>query len=339
MKSILKRFEESVTKYKSDEFQRARVRLTLFYTIAMVIILVIFSLVVYSSFSKDILDNYNSEDSSVKSDQIEVLVVDNSLDNLQKVLVVSDLSVIILILFLGYYLSGQTLEPIESLLKKQRKFVADSAHELRTPLTVMKTGLQALQGTPAKIQEHEELSDEMLDEVDYMTKTVNDLLLLAQTDSFVSRGFNEINLGLIVRKQIKSMQNYAKDYKVELSGNNVNDSYIKGDQNQITILAANLIKNAIEYNRPGGTIEISLERKGHHTVLTVKDTGIGIPKDKIDLIFDRFYKVDQSRSKLSGGAGLGLSIVKEIVKIHGANVKAESEMGQGTVIRVSFPMC
>ena len=112
---------------------------------------------------------------------------------------------------------------------------------------------------------------------------------------------------------------------------------LQGDKAQLTELCENLVDNAIRYNRPGGKVQIitACTRDGHCS-LTVKDNGIGIPKEAQSSVFERFYRVDKSRSKATGGTGLGLAIVKHIARIHNARIKLESEIGEGTTITVLF---
>lgn len=113
---------------------------------------------------------------------------------------------------------------------------------------------------------------------------------------------------------------------------------VKGDRTLLERLVSNIADNAIRYTHPGGRVEMELTEAEGRAVLTVRDTGIGIPQDALPFIFDRFYVVDQSRSKESGGSGLGLSIVKSVADLHHAEIDVESEVNKGTVFRVKFPL-
>ncbi|MDO4482981.1 MAG: ATP-binding protein [Clostridia bacterium] len=114
------------------------------------------------------------------------------------------------------------------------------------------------------------------------------------------------------------------------------DTMLTGDREQLKELLENLLQNAIRYNRDGGWVRVKVSSENSHAILTVSDSGIGIPKEQQSRVFERFYRVDKSRSRETGGTGLGLSIVKHIAEIHSADIKLESEEGKGTAITVRF---
>lgn len=212
--------------------------------------------------------------------------------------------------------------------------MADSAHELRTPLTVMKTGAEATLAGNSSKEDYAKLTKDSLEEINFMSSMVNDLLFLAQSDGFKKKEFSRLDLGKIAQNQTDSMKAYAEHKKIALKSNIEGEFLISGEKNQLKRLLTNLIKNAIDYNKIGGTVNISLAESRSYIILKVIDSGIGIPKEKIKHVFDRFYKVDQSRSQSSGGSGLGLAIVKEIVDAHKGKIEIVSEVGKGTEVKI-----
>ena len=154
--------------------------------------------------------------------------------------------------------------------------------------------------------------------------------------SFCNKYQDKINLSSISSSQIKSIQTYAYDKVVSLNEDIKKALYIIGNADQINRLVANLLKNAIDYNRKNGEVLLSLKKYKHNIILTIKDTGIGIALNDQKRIFERFYKVDKARSIYEGGSGLGLSIVKDIVDFHKGTIKIRSEPGKGTEVIVSF---
>jgi two-component system sensor histidine kinase CiaH len=238
---------------------------------------------------------------------------------------------------MSYYLAGKTLQPIEAGVEKQKKFVADAAHELRTPLAVMKTGAETLLMDRANEKEYEKFTRDSLEEIDSLVALVNGLLFLARGDSLKKVEFEEIDIGLIAKKQAALMQEYAKSKQVDLEDDADGNCYIQGNKADVKRLLANLIKNAIDYNKPGGKVVVSLSAEKNQVVLKIADSGTGIAEKDLSRVFDRFYKVDAARAKTAGGAGLGLAISKEIVSKHGGKIEIKSKLGKGTEITTFFP--
>ena len=172
-----------------------------------------------------------------------------------------------------------------------------------------------------------------------MTRLVKDLLLLSKMDA----GENSLKLepcdfNEIVKNVVNSLSIEAtkKGHNVIL---NLSETLqkVNVDKDKVEQMAMNIINNAIKYTPEGGVIEISTAYDEEGVTFTVKDNGIGIPKEDLPRIFERFYRVDKARSRELGGTGLGLSIVKQIVELHKGEVKIESELGKGTVVTVQLP--
>ena len=202
----------------------------------------------------------------------------------------------------------------------------------------MKTGIETMAIEKNQIlKDYKDLNEDLLEEVDKLINMSNDLLFLARSDSAKpEKSQNKINLSSICSNQIKSIKIYANNKGISLNEDIKKALYIMGNANQINRLVANLLKNAIDYNKKNGEVLLSLKKIKHTIVLTIKDTGIGITLNEQKHIFERFYKVDKARSIYEEGSGLGLSIVKEILDFHKGTIKINSELGKGTEVIVSF---
>jgi len=167
---------------------------------------------------------------------------------------------------------------------------------------------------------------------------VNDLLFLTREDNLHSLEYIKTELRALVHKQIDLMVPYAKARQVTLEKNIIKESiFVKGNAGYLKRLVVNLIKNAIDYNYVKGKVLVSLQHEKKEAILKVVDTGMGISQEDIKHIFDRFYKIDQAGVEQNSGAGLGLSIVKEIVIAHKGKIKVNSEINQGAEIIISLP--
>jgi len=183
-KNTLKRFVAWATNFRNKPFFWARLKLTFFYTIGVLVILVIFSLAVYSMFVHSFGNEMEFEGGGHEQElSIEMQVIDRAEDRLQAILITIDCFVIILIAGLSYYLAGKTLQPIEESYQRQKKFVADAAHELRTPLAVMTTGAEAVLSSDNSKEKYQKILKDSLEEMKYLSNTVNDLLFLARSDN------------------------------------------------------------------------------------------------------------------------------------------------------------
>ena len=231
---------------------------------------------------------------------------------------------------------NQTLERLEGLFSSQQRFLADVSHELRTPLTVIK-------GNVDLMRRMKEFDPEMLDGVDQeasrLTRLVLDLLLLAKAeagqlplnklrvefDSLLMEVFNEMRILAGERVHLKLME--------------IDQLQVEGDRDRLKQVWINLIANAVKFTPSGGDVFLSLGRSGDFAKLIVRDTGPGIPADDLPYIFERFYRVEKSRTRsATSGFGLGLSIAHWIVEQHGGKIEANSQEGKGTTFAVWIPL-
>lgn len=270
----------------------------------------------------------------------EQRIISGAIHKLRIILLSVDGGIVVVAGAFGYYLAGRTLQPIQKSLERQKRFVSDAAHELRTPLAAIKTGIEITNSKgKTTLRECKNLLSELLEEVDYLINMTNDLLFLARTDEGIYNVTNmeeRVNISSICSKQVLLLKSYADKKKIHIKEDIRDTYYIKGNEEELNRLVANLLRNAIDYNRPNGEVSLFLNHTSGTVILQIVDTGMGISSDDLKHIFERFYKADKSRSTLSSGAGLGLSIVKEIVDRHKASIKIQSELGKGTEIKVIF---
>ena len=217
--------------------------------------------------------------------------------------------------------------------QQRREFTANVSHELKTPLhsisgysELLKCGLTA----PGDVQP---FAEKIYDETHRLIALVEDIISLSHLDEGgKDLQFTEADLYKSAEAVVESLRDLAASSNITITVHGEN-SVINGVPELIRGIIYNLCDNAIKYNRPGGRVEVTVQDH----ILVVNDTGIGIPKEHLDRIFERFYRVDKSHSKEVGGTGLGLSIVKHAALIHKAEVTVESTVGEGTTVTVTFP--
>jgi signal transduction histidine kinase len=255
------------------------------------------------------------------------------------VLGIGGLVSIIIAVFAGLFLAKRALIPIQVSWEKQQRFIADASHELRTPLSVILVNLERLFRNPDHtIEEESENIWVSIQETKRLSKLVSDLLTLARSDSNELQIMKrKVSLDEIVQKSIRTFQQLAvlKDIRIETDIEQPLE--ILGDEERLHQLLVILLDNALKYTNEKGSISVSCKRDGNSVTIVVSDTGIGISSEDIPFIFDRFYRADKMRSRITEGTGLGLSIAKWIVDAHGGRIRVESEVGAGSRFLVTLP--
>ncbi|MDP9065527.1 MAG: ATP-binding protein [Pseudomonadota bacterium] len=224
-------------------------------------------------------------------------------------------------------------------VQTSRRFLADASHELRTPLTVIKGELQEIaSGTELNNVELKERVGSVLEEVFRLEHLVSGLLVLSRLDAGETQGVRvDVDLAELARSTAEQMRLMAEDrgLAIELSG--LQEAVVRGDERRIKQIVVNLLDNAIRFTPRGGTVTLSTRTDRAGARMEVSDTGVGIPNEALGHVFERFFRVDQARSRDDGGAGLGLAIVKSICAMHGAVIEVQSCVGAGSCFRVLFP--
>ncbi len=217
----------------------------------------------------------------------------------------------------------------------RREFTANVSHELKTPLTSILGLSEMIENGMAKPEDVPVFAGRIHQESQRLLSLISDILKLSQLDEEQEESLEMVDLLEIARDTAARLQFKAEQENICLTVDGV-FCPVKGNAKQLSELCYNLCDNAIRYNQPGGKVEVSALMENGAPVLSVRDTGIGIPPEHQDRVFERFYRVDKSRSKETGGTGLGLAIVKHIAMIHGAAIQLRSEEGRGTEVKVIF---
>ena len=175
-------------------------------------------------------------------------------------------------------------------------------------------------------------------EVDRMNRLITDLLALVRREEIdPTKDFDEVDLSAVTREVCKKLVTLAKARSITLTLTEPEEAWVEGSAGALEQMMTNLVDNAIKYTQDGGKVSVDIARNGRNWAVTVKDTGIGIAKEDIPYIFDRFYRVDKARSRATGGTGLGLAIVKDVVQQHNGTITVDSTPGAGTAMRVVLP--
>lgn len=220
--------------------------------------------------------------------------------------------------------------------RSRREFTANVSHELKTPLQSILGSAELLQNGLVKAEDIPRFSGVIHTEAARLVALVEDIIHLSQLDEGIAPPQEAVDLLEVVGRVAAALADSAAKKQVQISVTGEN-TQVRGVSGFLYEMIYNLCDNAVKYNVEGGRVDICVERREQAVVVTVADTGIGIPADSQDRVFERFFRVDKSRSKASGGTGLGLSIVKHIAQYHHADLTLRSRPGQGTAISVTFP--
>ena len=235
---------------------------------------------------------------------------------------------------------NQMLARMKTLDDSRQEFVSNVSHELKTPLTSMKVLADSLNSMEdAPIELYKEFMGDIGNEIDRETKIINDLLSLVKMDkSAADLNVTNMNINELLEQILKRLNPIAEKQNVELVLESFRPVSADVDEVKITLAFTNLIENAIKYNKPGGWVHVTLNADHQYFYLKVEDSGIGIPEDSLEHIYERFYRVDKSHSREIGGTGLGLAITRNAVLMHRGAIKVFSTEGEGTIFNVRIPL-
>jgi len=233
---------------------------------------------------------------------------------------------------------NEMLERIDEAFRHERQFTSDASHELRTPLGFLKTQLSLARSKSRTASELLEMMKDMENDVDRMTRLIEQMLMLARTENFEVPQKQEINLAELITdlsaEYLIRAQEQNKILILDMPSGI--DFQLQGIPQLIHQVLVNLLENALKYTDTGDTIHIQLRKQWQDIAISIEDTGQGISPEHIPHLFDRFYRVDSARTRDSGGFGLGLAITKAIVQAHGGNIQVRSEMQKGTTFIIHF---
>lgn len=261
------------------------------------------------------------------------------LEDLFTILTVTCITGLVFVFLGSLYMANKSLIPIRKSWEQQKNFVADASHELRTPLTVMETTLDLIENKKDKtIGSQLKWIENIHAETRRMSKLVSDMLFLARTDSeqvLLEKESFSLNSALL--EAYIPFEALAMSKKIHLAPFEGTEINFCGDEARLKQLAVILIDNAIKYTPEGGRVGMALKDNSDTIEIIISDTGIGIEKENINKVFQRFYRVDKARSRNEGSAGLGLSIADWIVREHCGSIKVESSKDNGTAFHILLP--
>ncbi len=332
-------------------FRSARIRLTAWYLLIIILISAAFSIAIYLGVSNDIERRFSRLESKLMRDNdglkmprgMHQIMHGHFLEARNRILLILIIvngSIVIISSGAGYFLAGKTLEPIEESLEEQKRFVADASHELRTPLTSLKTSIEvALRDKKLNKQTAKDVLSNSLEDVDNLETLASDLLILAQSDASNQKiSFETVDLAPIVERARKNVEPTSRKKSTSLQIE-VEPLVIEAQAQSLEKLLTILLDNALKYTQEKGKIILTAVKDGNSVVFKINDDGIGIDEKDISHIFDRFYRVDQSRSKNKiAGFGLGLSIAKRIVDTHKGSIDVTSTLGSGSTFTIKLPL-
>ncbi len=232
------------------------------------------------------------------------------------------------------------LKRLKELESSRQEFVSNVSHELKTPLTSMKVLADSLNMQPdAPVELYREFMQDIGEEIDRENTIINDLLSLVKMDK-TEADLNIANISIndLLESILKRLKPIAAKKNIELVLESYRTVTAECDEVKLTLALSNLVENAIKYNIAGGWVKVTLDSDHKYFYVTVADSGIGIPEEYQEKIFERFYRVDKARSRETGGTGLGLAITKNIVQMHNGAIKVVSKEDEGTTFSLRIPL-
>jgi signal transduction histidine kinase len=228
---------------------------------------------------------------------------------------------------------------LERAFKRQKQFTSDASHELRAPLAVIEAESTLALQKERPAADYQQSLETISQESRQMSSLIDQLLTLARADAGKEQwNFTEVNMGKLISSLSTDVEVLCQERGLSFQPGQIQDLMVKGDEARLRELFMDLLDNAIRYTPAPGTVSVSLRPEGQMAVALITDTGIGIPGEDIPFIFERFYRVDKSRSRAEGGTGLGLAISKHIAEAHGGRIEVKSEIGVGSTFSVWLPL-
>lgn len=235
---------------------------------------------------------------------------------------------------------NKMLQTIKAVEQSRQEFVSNVSHELKTPITSIRVLADSLMGmgeVPTEL--YREFMTDISDEIDRESKIIDDLLSLVRMDKVEpEKNFAQANINSLIEMVLKRLRPIARKRNIEVIFESMREVTADIDEVKLSLAINNLVENAIKYNKEDGWVRVTLDADHKFFYLKVADSGIGIPEEFKDRVFERFYRVDKARSRETGGTGLGLAITKSVVLMHHGGIRVESTEGEGTVFLVRIPL-
>ena len=331
-------------------FKKAYIQLTLWYLAIVMTISIMFSFALFNVVSSELSDGLKRESARIYNQypifhNESILHPNQDLKYEEHVIILRLISFNIIVLvsagFASYFLARKTLYPIEEAHHQQKIFTANVSHELRTPLTALKMEDEVvLMNNNASLSELKSTIKSNLEEVEKIESLINSILRLTKLENDELRSeFRSIELNEVVEQAISTLTPIATKKNITINLPETKKYSVFGNKESLVQLLIILLDNSVKYSRNSSKISISVEHYDKKQILiSIVDNGIGINKDKLKQVFDRFYQADLSRNNQTEGYGLGLSIAKSIVDLHNGNIVISSIEDKGTTVRVYLPI-
>jgi signal transduction histidine kinase len=241
----------------------------------------------------------------------------------------------------GLYMSRRAMQPVKDSFHRQRTFIADASHELKTPLALVRINADVMKRNPTD-PENREVIEDQLAEIDRMDARLSDLLVLARLDDErLDVEKKPFDLSVVAAETAGRFLKRAAEEGIRLEVEVPDELPVRGDPETSAQILAALLDNAMRYTPKGGSVTVCGRRADGGAEASVKDTGPGIPPEHLPRIFDRFYRVEEARTRASGGTGLGLSIARDLARAQGGELTAENagndKVGAGAIFRFRLP--
>jgi signal transduction histidine kinase len=328
-------------------FKKANIKLTIIYSLLFLVSFWIFSIGLYIWMNHSFGESYVSQvqqqegiegEPDQRDTAIATIAGRVALDRLRNILLILNGSLIIIVPAVAWVMTRRTLAPVQGIHNQQKQFVSDVAHELRTPLSIMTGEMEVALSKDRTVSDYKQVLTSSKEEADRLINLAENLLFLARGDQGKQTvEFEKVDITDLLGSVIASLQNDSSNKKIPLHFKpEAEPTFIWGQPSMLRRLFFNLIHNAILYTPGEGNVWISLSTNKQNLQVEVKDTGVGISREDQEKIFNRFYRVDSSRSQ-TRGYGLGLAICKSIVELHHGKITLTSALGQGSTFTVTLP--
>ena len=228
------------------------------------------------------------------------------------------------------------LERLNRAFMREKQFISDVSHELKTPISVIQMQCDLVLRKERNSEDYKRALALIRETITKMTQLIEKMLMLSRLEALNCKTFQDVDAKSVVLSALGLLRHKAEEKNIDIDLKTEGNCLIKGDKDLLEELFINVIDNAIKYNRKDGTILIEIKDDNNKCEIIVKDSGIGIEKNELDKIFEEFYRVDKSRSKVTEGYGLGLSIVRKIVELHSGKITLQSEPEKGTTVILTF---
>lgn len=330
-------------------FEKARLKLTFWYLLIIMIVSLSFSAVIYRGATNEFERSLDTIEQRLRLRQFgllppegrELVFIQDLIEARNKIIIIlayANGTIFVLSIVAGNLLAGKTLEPIEKALEKQKRFVADASHELKTPITSLYTSIEvALRDKYLSLRDAKQTLNDALEDVEGLKALTENLLTLARTNQ-VSTKFERIRVSDLTKTLEKRFRPISskKGVKLVIKPIKLEISTSREDLEKVLSI---FLDNAIKYTKPKGNVQLNIDKNRRFITFEVIDNGIGISKENQTKIFDRFYRVDSSRSSShTHGYGLGLSIAKDIADRNGWKLSFKSKLNVGSTFTTTLPL-